>query len=182
MLLNIFFISSVWTITMIIYFLYGVVSSVGLDVFITVIRYFRYRTRTMMYSGFWNYRIIHWSSFSLNFLYWSLYSLCLDVAPTTATKTSTSSLKFQIDDLCDGRLKRPLHPPIPWGPLLPPQPPRPLSRPLLLLLDYLVFLWPLVVVASPSPPLLPTAGGDVSVSGVIKFFLNNVELTLLFYF
>ena len=72
--LTCFFISSVWIITMIGSFLSCVDSGVGLDVSSTVIRSFRYHTRTMMSSVLWNSWSTYCFSFSLKFYSrpWSL--------------------------------------------------------------------------------------------------------------
>ena len=175
-------ISSVWIITMIGSFLYSDDSAVGLDVFKTVVGSFKYLARTMISSEFWNYLRMYCFSFSLTFLYWYLASLCSDVIPKTAPKSSTSLLKFLIDDVYYGRLKRPPPLPRPWWPPLPVWPPWPHPRPLFLELDLLVSEARVVVASLPSPPLLFAAGEAVSVSGFIVFFpyfMNTVELTLL---
>ena len=90
------------------------------------------------------------------------------MAPNTAQKLSTSTLKFLVDYVYAGRLKRPPSLPHPWRPPLPVQPPRPRPWPLLLALDSLVLSDTWVIVASlPSPPFLPESGDAVSISGVI---------------
>ena len=153
------FISLVCIITMIGPFSSFVDSAVGLDVSSIVIGYFRSHTRTMMSAGSWNYRSTYCFGFWLNFLYWSLASLWLALVSKTAPKSSTSLLKFRIYDVYYGRLKQVPHPPRPWWPIISPQPPCPFTRPPLLVLDFIILLWDQVVVASPSVPLLPTAGG-----------------------
>ena len=150
--------------------LYLVYSSVGLDVSSMFIRFFRYRTRTMMSSGIYNYQNTYCFSFSLDLLYWSLASLWLSIVPKTTPKPSTSTLKFQIDDVYFGRLKHPPHPPHPWWPLLPTHLhcPRPWYQ--VLVLYSLVVSWTRVVVVSPPPSLLTVSDGSISVSGVVTFY------------
>ena len=143
--------------------------AVGLDVFKTIVGYFKYPTKTMMSSGFYNTLRVYYFSFSLNFLYWSLASLCSEVIPKTAPKSSTSPLKFLINDVYAGRLKRPPLPPRPWWPPLPVRPPQQCPRPTLLGFDSPVSEAQVIVALLPSPPLLPTAVEAVSVSGVILF-------------
>ena len=162
-------ISFVCILTTIGSFLSYVDSAVGLVVSITVIISFKSHTRTMMSSGLYNYRSMYGFSFLLNLFYWSLAYLWSAVVPKNAPKSSTYPLKFRINDVYSGWLKHPLLPPRPCWPLLPPQPPWPRPRPTLLVLDLLVVSWPRVVVVSPSIPLLPAAGGSVSVSGVVTF-------------
>ena len=154
---------------MIISFSSCVDSAVCLDVSRTVTRYFRYCARTIMSSGIWNSRITYCFSFLLNFLYWSLTYLWLAVVPKTAPKSSNSPLKFRIYDVYSGRLNIPTCPSRPWWPLLPTRPHRRCPWPPLLVFDFLIFLWAWVVVVSPSPPLVPAAGGAVSVSGSMTF-------------
>ena len=77
-------------------------SAMGLDVFKTVVRSFKYLTRTMMSSRFYNTLRMYCLRFSLNFFYWSLASLCSDVVPKNAPKSSTSPLKFLIVDVYTG--------------------------------------------------------------------------------
>ena len=162
-------ISFVWILTMIGSFLSYVDGAVGLVVSITVIISFKSHTRTMMSSGLYNYRSMYGFSFLLNLFYWSLAYLWSAVVPKNAPKSSTYPLKFRIDDVYSGWLKRPPRPPRPWLPLLLPQPHWPRPRPTLLVLDSLVVSRPQVVVASPCDPLLPASGGSVSVSGVDVF-------------
>ena len=151
---------------MIRYLSYSSDIAVGLYVFKIVVGYFKSLTRTIMSSEFWNSLKMYCFIFSLNFLYWSLASLCSDVAPKTAPKSSTSNLKFLIDDVYAGWLKVPPRPKRPWWPHLLVQPHRPRPRPPLLELDSLV-LEALVIVASlPYPSFLPAAGEAVSISGV----------------
>ena len=85
-------------------FLSSVYSVVGLDVSSMVIGYFKYCTRKMMSSGFWNYQSTYCLSFFLNFLYWSLASICSALVPKTTLKSSNSPSKFRIDDVYDGQL------------------------------------------------------------------------------
>ena len=123
-------------------------------------------------------------SFSMNFLYWSLASLCLDLVPKTAPKSSTSPLNLLIDNVYAGRLKRLPRPPCTWWTPLPVQPPRPCPRTPLIALDSLVSEAQVIVTSIMSPPLLPAAGEAVPVSFVILvylYFLNNFELELLSY-
>ena len=58
-----------WVMIMIGSFLSSVYSAVGLDFSSTVIGYFKYCTRTMMYLGFWNSMSTYCFSSLLNFLY-----------------------------------------------------------------------------------------------------------------
>ena len=146
-----------------------VYSAVGIDVSRTVFRYFISHTRTIVSSGLWNYHNTYCFRFSLNFLHWSLYYLGSAVVPKTITKSSNSPLRFQSDEFYFWRLKRPPCSPHPWWTLLPPQLTLPRNQPPLIVLDFLVVLWPPVVVASPSPPLLPTADESASISGVMNF-------------
>ena len=148
---------------------YLVYSDVGPDVSSTVIRSFRYHNRKIMSSGLWNYQNTYCFIFSVDFLYWSLDSFCLSMVLKYASKSSSSPLKFQIDDMYAGRLKRPPHPSHPWWLLLPPRPPRPRSWAQLLVLDSLIVSWPKVFVVSTSPSLIIVADGSISVSGVVKF-------------
>ena len=69
-------ISSVLIITMIRSFSSSAGSAVGLDVFNTILGYFKSLTRTMMPSGFCNTLGMYYFRFSVNLLYWSLASLC----------------------------------------------------------------------------------------------------------
>ena len=78
-------------------------------------------------------------------------------------------MKFPIDDMYAGRLKRPTWPPRPWCPPLPVQPPQPGLSPLLLELDSLVWEARVIVASLSSPPLLPVEGEAVSVFRVIVF-------------
>ena len=150
-------------------FSYSMDSDVGLDVFIMVFSSLRYRTRTRISSGFFNYRCTYCFSFSLNFLYWSLASICSVVVPKTAPKSSASPLKLRIYDVYAGRLKRLPCPPCTCWLLHSPQLNWPFPRPPLFELDYIMVSWPQVVVVSPPPPLLLADGGTISVSGVIMF-------------
>ena len=95
------------------------------------------------------------------------------MAPKTAPKLSTSPLKLKTNGVYAVRLKRMPCPPRPWQPHFPTLPPRPHTQPTLLEHDSLVVLRPQVVVASPSPRLLPAASGDVSISGVMFFLSKN---------
>ena len=95
-------------------FLSSADSAVGLDVFKTIVLYFKYLTITIMSSGFWNTLMLYFFSFSLNLLYWSLASLYFDVVPKIVPKSSTSTLKFMINDTYDGGLKCLPLPPRPW--------------------------------------------------------------------
>ena len=61
------------------YFLSYDDSAVVIDVFRTFVGYFKYLTRTMMSSGFWNYLRMYCFIFLMNFLYWSLAYLCADM-------------------------------------------------------------------------------------------------------
>ena len=124
----------------------------------------------MMSSGLCNTLRMYCFRFSLNFLYWSLAYLCSDLVPKTAPKSFTYPLKFLINDVYDGRLKRPPLPPRPWWKPLPVQPPRPRPRPPLLEFDSLVSEARVIVASLPSPPLLPTAGEALSVYKVIVFY------------
>ena len=155
-------------------FSYSVYGAVGIDVSSTVIGYFKYCTRIMMSSGFCNYWSTYCFSFRLNFLYWSLASLFMDMVPKTAFKSSTSPLNLRIDGVYARQLKCLPHPPRPLKPPLPPQPPWPCPRPLLLGLELFVFSRPHLVVVSPSPQLLPAAGVVVSVYIVITFYFSNM--------
>ena len=131
-------ISSVWIITMIGSFYSSSKIAVGLDVFRSLVEYFKPLTRTMMSSGLWNYIRMYCLRLSLNFLYLSLAYICLDVVPKTAPKSSTSPLKCLIDDVYAGRLKLLPRPPrLWWSPILV-QPPQPHPRPPLLELDLFV--------------------------------------------
>ena len=150
------FIYLVWITTIIGSFLSPKDSDVGLDVSITVIKYFKYSTRKMMYLGFFNY----WSTYCfrvlLNFLYCSLASLCSAVVPQTEMKSSTYPLKFLIDNVYTGQLKFLTHLPQP-------------SWPLLLELNSLVVSRPQVVVVSSSSPLFFAVVVNVYVSVVMSF-------------
>ena len=73
--------SSVWIITMIRSFLSSDDSAVGLDVFKTIVGSFKYLTRTIMSSGFWNFLRMYCFRFSPNLSYWSLDYLCSVVVP-----------------------------------------------------------------------------------------------------
>ena len=137
----------------------------------------------MMSLGFWNSLKMYFFSFFLNFLYWSLASLCSDVVPKTAPKYSTSPLKFLVDNVYAEWLKRPPRPPRPWWSPLPVRPPWPRPHPLFLELDLLVSESRVIVASLTSPSLLPASGEAVYFSGVIvvySFFLNTVKLTLLY--
>ena len=163
-------ISSVCIVNMIGSVSSSAVSTVGLDVFKTIMGSFKYLTRTMMSLEFCKYLRIYCFSFSLNFLYWSLVSLCSEVVPKTAPKSSTSPLKFLIDDVYAGQLKCPPLPLRPWWSLLLVQPPQPSPCSSYLELDSIV-LWARFIVASlPSPPLIPAAGDAISVSRVIVLY------------
>ena len=121
-------------------------------------------------------------SFSLNFLYLSLASVCSDAITKTAPKYSTSHLKFLTDDVYAGKLNCPSHLPHPWWPPLPVRPPRPCPCPPLLEVDSHVSEAQVIVASLLSLSLLPVEGESVSVSGVILFyscFLNTIKLTLL---
>ena len=144
--------------------------AVGLDVFKTIVGYFKYPTKTMMSSGFYNTLRVYYFSFSLNFLYWSLASLCSDVVPKTAPKSSTSPLKFLINDVYAGQLKPPPLLQSPWWTsrtILPPHP-----RPHLPLLEFYSLVSEARVIVAPllSLSLLPAAGEVVSVFRVIVFY------------
>ena len=145
-------------------------SAVGLDMFKTVIVSFKYMTRMMMSSGFWNSIRIYCFSFSINFLYWSLASLCSDVVPKTVPKSSTSPLKLLVGDVYNGRLNHPPLPSRPWWLPFPLWTPRPRPRPPLLELDSLISEAKVIFASLPSPPFLPAADEVVSVSGVILFY------------
>ena len=164
-----YFFSSFCIIAMIGYFSYSVDSSGSLDVSSTVIRSFEYCTRITIYLWLYDSRSTYCFGFLLNFLHWSLASLWLSVVPNTSLKSSNYSLKFRIDDVYDVWLKCPPCPPRPWWLPLPPQPPWSRPQPPLLELDSLMVSKPQMVVASPSLPLLPAAGGSVSIYGVITF-------------
>ena len=86
-------------------FLTSVYSYVGLDLFITVVGYFMSCTRNMMPSVFWNSRSTYCFGFFLNFFNCSSASLWLTMVPKTVPKSSTSTLKFLIYDVCDIFLK-----------------------------------------------------------------------------
>ena len=107
-------ISSVLIIAIIGYLSSSADSDVGLDVFKIIVGSFKYLTRTMMSSWFWNTLRMYCFSFLLNLLYRSLAYLCSDMVPKTAPKSSTSPLKFLIDDVYAGWLKRLPVPPRPW--------------------------------------------------------------------
>ena len=157
--------------------------SVRLDVFKTVVGSFKSLTKTMMYSGLCNYCRMYCFSFSLNFLYWYLDSLCLEVVPMAAQNLSTSPIKFLIDDVYARRLK---HLPLPsdtWWPLLLVRPPW--TCPRILLLAIALFIvskaW-VVVVLLPSPTLIPGAVDAVYVYRffvIYLLFLNTVKLAIL---
>ena len=110
------------------------------------------------------------SDFCWIFLYWSLPSLCSDMDPKTAPKSSTSLLKFLINDVYAGQLKCPPLPPRPWWTPLPVQTNRPCPHPPLLEFYSLVSEAPVIVASLPSLLLLPAAGEAVSVSGIIVFY------------
>ena len=161
-------VSLVCIITMIRYFSSSVDKGVGIDVFKTVVESFKYLPITMTSSGFWNFCRMYYFSFPLNFLYWSLDSLCLAVVPKTARKPPTSSLKFLIEYVYVGRLNRPPRPPRPWLHPLPERPPCLHLQTLLLSLDSLLETDARVISASLSSLLLlPAAGEAVSVSVII---------------
>ena len=69
-------ISSFLIITMIGSFSSSAGSAVGLDVFKNILGHFKSLTRTMMSSGFYNTIGMYCFRFLVNFLYWSLDSLC----------------------------------------------------------------------------------------------------------
>ena len=147
-------------------------SAVCFDVYKTVVGYFSYLTRMMMYSGFWNSCKMYCFILLLNFLYWSLDSICAEVVPETAPKSSTSPLNFLIDDVYAGLLKHKPRPQNPWWPPLPERPPWICPRPLMLAIDLLVMSESRVFVASLiSLPLLTAGVGDFSVSGFIGIYL-----------
>ena len=70
---------SVLIITMIGYFSSSAGSAVGLDVFKTVLRHFKSLTRTMMSSGLYNTLGRYCFRLPVNFVYWSLATLCYDM-------------------------------------------------------------------------------------------------------
>ena len=162
------FISSVWLIIMIDYFLSSAEIGVGLDVSKTVAGSFRCLTIKIMPSGFCNYRRTYCFIFFMDLLYCSLDYICSELVPNTVPKLSTSPLKFRMYGVYGGRFKIPPHPSRPWWSHLPPQPHRPCPWPPLLLFYYLIIMVAWVVFASLlSPQFLPTAGGAVSVYLVI---------------
>ena len=169
LLLTYCFISLVWIIKVIGYFSYFVYIDVCLDVYSTVIGYFRYHTRIMMHSGFWNSRSTYCFRFRLNFLHWSLAFLWSAVVPNTAPKSYNYLLKFWIDDMYSGRLKHMPRPPSTWWIIITPQPPWPSPRPPFPAINFLVLLWARVVVVSPSNSFLPTDVGAFSISGFMTF-------------
>ena len=143
----------------------------GLRVFKTVVGYSKYLTRTMMSSGFCNYHMMYYFSFSLNFLYWSLDFICLDVVPKTAEKSYTSTLNLLIDDVYTRRLKRPPCPSYPWWTTLQAKPPWPCPNTPLLALDSIVSEARAIAASPPPPPLLTASGEAVYISGVIVDYL-----------
>ena len=151
-------------------FLNSADSDVGLDAFKIIVGYFKSLTKTMTSSGFWNTLRIYCFRFLLNVLYWSLASFFSNVVPKTVPEYSTSTLKFLINDVYAGRLKRPPLPPRPWWLNLPVQTPWPHPCPPLLEFDLLVSEAQVIVASLPSPPLLSVAGGDISVSIVIALY------------
>ena len=161
---------SVWIITMIGSFLYSDDSAVGIDMFKKIVGSFKYLTITIVYSGFCNTLRMYCLSFS---------SLCSDMVPKTAPKSSTSHLKFLINDVYYGILKllSILTRPSWWTILV--QPPRLRPRPLLLDFDSLVLDVRMIVASLPIPPLLPPEGEAVSVSRVIVFNILNFPLQIL---
>ena len=159
---------------MIVSLLYLMFSTVGLDLSSTLIGSLRYCTRIMISSVLWNYQNMYCFIFSVDFLFWSLTSIWLSMVPKTSPKPSNFPLKFQIDDVYAGRLKRPPHPLHPWWPLLPPRPTLTCPRPQLLVLDYLVVSWPMVVVVSPYQSLLTMYDGSIYVYGVVTFSFGTM--------
>ena len=163
-------ISSVLIMTMIGSFSSSTGSVVGLDVFKTILGHFKSLTRTMMSSGFCNTLGVYCFRFLVNFLYLSLASLCSDVVSKTAPKPSTSYLKFLIDGMYGGRLKRTSIPSCTWQLPLPIRPPRLCPRSPFLEFDSLFSEARVIVASLPSLPLPTAAGEAVSVSEVIVFY------------
>ena len=165
-------------ITMIGYFSSCVDSSIGLDVSSNIIGFSSSRTITMMSSGFCKYCSTYYFRFSLNFLHWYFSSLCSSMVPKTVTKPSTYPLKFIIDYIYTGRLNQPPPPPRPWWPL------------------WTTTLTSASVSCTWFTRFLSTSGCCVNFPATASrgwwgrfrfysldvYFLNNVELTLLFYF
>ena len=185
LLLKHLLISSVWIITIIWSFSSSADSDVVCDLFKKVVGYFKSLTRTIMSSELWNYLRMYCLIFSLNFLFWYLASLRLDVVPKTAPKSSTSPLKFLVDNVYDGRLKPPPLPPRHWWPPLTVQSPWLSLRPQLLEMYLLVSEAQVVVESLLSLTLLSAAGEAVSFFYSFCFtlfyssFLNTFKLTLL---
>ena len=127
---------------------------------------FKYLTRMIMYSGLCNSFRMQCFIFSLNFLYWSLASLCLAVVPNTAQKVSIYPLKLRMEDVYVGWLKRLTRTSRPWWPPLPVKPTWPCPWPLLLALDSLVSETRVIVSSMTFPPFLTTAGEAVYASGL----------------